>query len=334
MNSVSTPWVNSQPDLEFYPETSSLYSQNKWTSSSQWAPYFATPTPHTYHTIPNNPKLNNRLSLTQHQTPIRNSYENSLPLSNTCLRRRTYAGDATGTNNMTDMATADAIMPTTYSPSTLLPSAISSAQSKNVAAAFSLQTQHDVEQTMNGLNGSLYSSEHEKANYSSQLTPSSITQESSPTETRRKSLHKMPQADQARTRNNKTGRRRSSECVEPGSARSIYLDKNRKAASKCRGKQKKEQEELVETARSVELRNRMLKLEVNMLRSSMQELMDSVAEHVDCPNSRLETYLQRGANRIAYGMDSWPNLDTNNTSSSSRSTKSISSSQNEREGQN
>ncbi|PVH91103.1 hypothetical protein DM02DRAFT_678242 [Periconia macrospinosa] len=43
------------------------------------------------------------------------------------------------------------------------------------------------------------------------------------------------------------GRKRKSENIEPGSARAIYLEKNHKAASKCRSKQRRQQEELVET---------------------------------------------------------------------------------------
>lgn len=52
------------------------------------------------------------------------------------------------------------------------------------------------------------------------------------------------------------GRRRGSDSAEPGSARAVYLEKNRKAASKCRSKQKRQQEELIETARDVERRNK------------------------------------------------------------------------------
>jgi cyclic AMP-dependent transcription factor ATF-2 len=97
------------------------------------------------------------------------------------------------------------------------------------------------------------------------------------------------------------GRRRKSEDVETGSARAIYLEKNRKAASKCRNKQKRQQEDLVEEAREVERRNRLLKAEVEMLRAGMRELMDHVAQHTDCPDSRLQMYVQREADRLATG---------------------------------
>jgi len=97
------------------------------------------------------------------------------------------------------------------------------------------------------------------------------------------------------------GRRRKSENAEPGSARAIYLEKNRKAASKCRGKQKRQQEELVETARDIERRNKALKTEVEFLKGDMRELMELVGRHMDCPDGRLRTYVQQEADRLASG---------------------------------
>ncbi|KAJ8117493.1 hypothetical protein OPT61_g1310 [Boeremia exigua] len=103
----------------------------------------------------------------------------------------------------------------------------------------------------------------------------------------------MPQAQM--------GRRRGSEYAEPGSARAVYLEKNRKAASKCRGKQKRQQEELVETARDMERRNRVLKAEVELLRSDVRDLMELVGQHSNCPDARLNLYIQREADRLANG---------------------------------
>lgn len=97
------------------------------------------------------------------------------------------------------------------------------------------------------------------------------------------------------------GRRRGSEYAEPGSARAIYLEKNRKAASKCRSKQKRQQEELVEAARDVERRNKKLKAEVESLKSGMRDLMELVGQHTNCPDARLKLYLQREADRLAVG---------------------------------
>ncbi|KAH7084505.1 hypothetical protein FB567DRAFT_84178 [Paraphoma chrysanthemicola] len=97
------------------------------------------------------------------------------------------------------------------------------------------------------------------------------------------------------------GRRRRSEFAVIGSARAIYLEKNRKAASKCRSKQKRQQENLVEEARGVERKNQALKVEVEMLKSGMRELMDIVGQHTHCSDSRLKLYVQREADRLATG---------------------------------
>lgn len=97
------------------------------------------------------------------------------------------------------------------------------------------------------------------------------------------------------------GQRRGSEYAEPGSARAVYLEKNRKAASKCRSKQKRQQEELVQTARDVERRNKILKAEVELLRGGMRDLMELVGQHSECPDTRLKLYVQREADRLATG---------------------------------
>jgi hypothetical protein len=95
------------------------------------------------------------------------------------------------------------------------------------------------------------------------------------------------------------GRKRKSESIEPDSARAVYLEKNRKAASKCRSKQKRQQEDLVEEARKVERKNKVLKAEVELLRLDICDLMTLVAQHSNCGDMRLSTYLQRGADRLA-----------------------------------
>lgn len=114
-----------------------------------------------------------------------------------------------------------------------------------------------------------------------------------------------------------TGRRRRSEFAVVGSARAIYLEKNRKAASKCRSKQKRQQENLVEEARDVERINRALKAEVEMLKSGMRELMDIVGQHTHCSDSRLKQYVQREADRLATGC-----MHTSFRSQSSKSSSS------------
>jgi cyclic AMP-dependent transcription factor ATF-2 len=94
-------------------------------------------------------------------------------------------------------------------------------------------------------------------------------------------------------------RRRRSEYAEPGSARAIYLEKNRKAASKCRNKQKMEQEVLVERAREAERKNRIMKAELHLLQSELRDLKELAGQHANCPDQRIALYLQKQANRLA-----------------------------------
>lgn len=98
-----------------------------------------------------------------------------------------------------------------------------------------------------------------------------------------------------------TQRRRRSEYAEPGSERATYLEKNRQAASKCRNKQRRQQEELVEVARDAERKNKVLKAEVESLQTGMRELMDIMCQHTECADTRIRQYVQRGADRLASG---------------------------------
>lgn len=110
------------------------------------------------------------------------------------------------------------------------------------------------------------------------------------------------------TKQHSVRRRRKIELVDPGSARATYLEKNRSAASKCRGKQKRQQEELVEQARDFERQNKCLKAEVAMLQDGVRELMEIVGQHNDCPDTRLKRYVQREADRLATGSLRTPSL--------------------------
>jgi len=96
-----------------------------------------------------------------------------------------------------------------------------------------------------------------------------------------------------------SGRRRKSEYAEPGSARAIYLEKNRKAASKCRNKQKQEQEQLVQRARDEERKNRILKKEVELLQAELRDIKGLLGHHANCPDRRIAAYLQMQADRLA-----------------------------------
>lgn len=121
-------------------------------------------------------------------------------------------------------------------------------------------------------------------------------------------------------------RRRKSMPVEPDSARTLYLEKNRLAASKCRSKQKKEQEKLVEKARTMERKNRALKDEVEFLKADMRDLMMVVGTHSQCPDNRLKLYVQREADRLALGGASNPFVKEESVDRSSSSPMEKSSS--------
>jgi cyclic AMP-dependent transcription factor ATF-2 len=134
------------------------------------------------------------------------------------------------------------------------------------------------------------------------LPPNASTNyQPTPTKLRHDSLYVKEQEPLSNTSQTVVGRRRKSEFAEPGSARAIYLEKNRKAASKCRSKQKQEQEALVERARDVERRNRILRSEVDLLQEELRSIKDIVAQHAGCPDRRLGTYLQLQADRLARG---------------------------------
>jgi cyclic AMP-dependent transcription factor ATF-2 len=81
--------------------------------------------------------------------------------------------------------------------------------------------------------------------------------------------------------------------------RALYLEKNRIAASKCRNRQKRQEEKLVEKASIVERLNKDLKCEVELLKESMRHLMGDVGRHTNCSDNRLATYVQRRADRLA-----------------------------------
>lgn len=87
----------------------------------------------------------------------------------------------------------------------------------------------------------------------------------------------------------------------PGSGRDNYVEKNRGAASKCRNKQRQQQEDLIKETRNCECKNKLLKAEVELLKSDMRDLLDKIGKHSDRPDARLWAYVQREADRLAAG---------------------------------
>ena len=95
---------------------------------------------------------------------------------------------------------------------------------------------------------------------------------------------------------------RKSELHDPDSRRAKYLEKNRLAASKCRNKQKKRVEELMETAKEAESKNKVLKAEIASLKADMLSLIEDIAKHSTCQDERLRRYVEREADRlVGYG---------------------------------
>lgn len=115
------------------------------------------------------------------------------------------------------------------------------------------------------------------------------------------------ESDASPDKNPSAARRRKSSPLTD-TARERYLEKNRRAATKCRSKQKKQQEDLVENARDAEKRNKLLRAEVHILKEDMRELMQVVGEHSHCPDNRLRMYVQREADRLAVGAPRSPDI--------------------------
>jgi hypothetical protein len=307
---VSSPWLkNPQLDMDFTSEMSALYdTPNQWPLSLQWEDHSATPMDYAYLRLKEASAIQSQLPSAQREDSLRNPSPSKLPLDGTNLPKPLYRNHFPENNII---------------PPTISSIANPSAPLKDVMTVSPSQTCYGNEHVSSSLDGSLRSSSLANTTEDSDLRLSEVNHDPLPPLKQRESSNDVSNAAHTTTKHNRTGRKRGSEHVEPGSARSIYLDKNRKAASKCRSKQKKHQEDLVELARGVERRNKILKVEVAMLKESKQQLMDIVAQHVDCPNSRLEAYLQREADRIAFGVDSWPNAHT--TSASSINTHSVDS---------
>ncbi|CAG5152797.1 uncharacterized protein ALTATR162_LOCUS2918 [Alternaria atra] len=122
--------------------------------------------------------------------------------------------------------------------------------------------------------------------------------EASAVEGRHDSLYPREEAASQTTYTPSIKRRPRSQYAEPGSARAIYLEKNRKAASKCRTKQKMEQEVLVEKSRETERKNRLLKAELSLLENERRQWLELVQQHMSCPDQRIAIYLQRRADRL------------------------------------
>lgn len=164
-----------------------------------------------------------------------------------------------------------------------------------------INTNFDVDNPSPGTDVKMSFHRHMRHSVPSTFAPFTNEDDPLPTKGRCDSLQSNFESQSPTMPQTHVGRRRGSVYAEPGSARAIYLEKNRKAASKCRSKQKRQQEELVEMARHMERQNKILKTEVDMLKNDMRGLMELVGQHAACPDTRLKSYVQREADRLAAG---------------------------------
>jgi hypothetical protein len=305
MEQVSTPWSkNLRPATGFEPEMSGFYEiSNWWTSFPQWTDCSTMPAhssfPGTKQTLASKVPL----PLAQREDSLGSLFLNNLPSNDTDLPQ--HVGSSSETQSSTTLL---------QTPS--MPN--SSFQLQGMTTISPLKTWHDTE----------HIPPTSTTSFSSQPLadpaeePNSSISEADRSTTPMQAQHGSPQdasemAIVTTKKHRKGGRKRNLDSAEPGSARAIYLDKNRKAAKKCRSKQRQHEEDLVELARNVERKNKVLKVEAAILRDSKQGLLNMVAQHVDCPNSRIAVYLQREADRAAFEADSHARLHTQSTDSTS-----------------
>jgi hypothetical protein len=304
MNQISSPWFKDpRLDTDFGPEISNFYGiSDRWTSLPQWTDHSV---------MPIDDKFSGAIQITASNVPLplaqRSSSVGSVFRNNTAADSASWSQRDIGNSG----ALASTILPTSSS----IPE--SSFRPQEMTTVSPSQTYYDTENPLPSSKTSLCSQRLAESSEEPNPTITEVEQGTVLTQAQYEDVQDASEMPLPTKKHRKGGRKRSSEPVEPGSARSIYLDKNRKAASKCRRKQKEHEEDLVELARNVERKNKVLKVEAAILRDSKQELLHMVAQHVNCPNSRMGAYLQREADRIAFEADSYSRLPTQSTDSAS-----------------
>ncbi|KAF2649898.1 hypothetical protein K491DRAFT_159243 [Lophiostoma macrostomum CBS 122681] len=149
--------------------------------------------------------------------------------------------------------------------------------------------------------GTAYVTSEPPSSISSHTNPSSLSSPSVSNDHHMRKHSRSEEDQKPSTSTTGLTRRRKSSPKDADSVRAVYLEKNRLAASKCRNRQKKQEEKLVEKGRAVERINKGLKSEVDFLKESMRYLMEDVSRHQTCSDNRLATYVQRRADRLAIG---------------------------------
>jgi cell division protein FtsB len=82
------------------------------------------------------------------------------------------------------------------------------------------------------------------------------------------------------------------------SARQLHLEKNRKAAAKCRERSKQHTVELVAQASDLSSKNKALKAEETELRKQILELKNEVLRHAGCGSWAIDEYVSQCAGEI------------------------------------
>ena len=283
---------DTQADTAFDSELSEFFDlPNQWPSLPQQAERSTTPTHDKCFQVSRPSVLETPLPLFQRQDSVESLFASNTAFDDTDLSRFTYSGGESRT---------DSLMRSSMSAS--------SYRLQELATFSPSQTCHDNIHTPASSRSSVSSRRLADATGEQHLKITETETSTSPTQYRCDNISGYTKAAVSDTKRSKGGRKRNPEFVEPGSARSVYLDKNRKAAKRCRSRQKQHQEDLVEQSRDLERRNKILNVEVAILRDSKQGLLSMVAQHVDCPDSRMDVYLQREADRIAVEAENYSKL--------------------------
>jgi hypothetical protein len=304
MNQISSPWFKDRRiDTDFEPEISNFYGiSDRWTSLPQWTDHSV---------MPIDDKFSGAIQITASNAPLPLAQR---PSSVGSVFRNNTAADSASWSQL-DIGSSGALASTILPTASLIPE--SSFRPQDMTTVSPSQTYYDTENPLLSSKTSLCSQRLAESSEEPNPTITEVEQGTVLTQAQHENAQDASEMPLPTKKHRKGGRKRSSEPVEPGSARSIYLDKNRKAASKCRRKQKEHEEDLVELARNVERKNKVLKVEAAILRDSKQELLHMVAQHVNCPNSRMGAYLQREADRVAFEADSYSRFPTQSTDSAS-----------------
>jgi hypothetical protein len=109
-------------------------------------------------------------------------------------------------------------------------------------------------------------------------------------------------ARQARTAKVTRPMRVQSEELEPDDPkRSKFLERNRKAASKCREKKKQWMQDLEDARADLEKRHRLLQADFSALVEEVSQLKNQLMVHSGCHDANIDKWIEREARRFVHG---------------------------------